>query len=67
MGQVCGVSSLQAGIRGVTCGRRQSESGARLELRRALGVLLDVVGVWVLVDDEIVDLVDDDDRVAEDL
>ena len=40
---------------------------ARLELRSALGVLLDVVRVGVLVDDEVVDLVDDDDGVAEDL
>ena len=32
-----------------------------------LGVLLDVVGVGVLVDHQVVDLVDDDDRPAEHL
>ena len=40
---------------------------ALAQVGRPLGVLLDVVGVRVLVDHEVVDLVDDDDRPAEDL
>ena len=40
---------------------------ALAQVGRPLGVLLDVVGVGVLVDHQVVDLVDDDDRPAEHL